>query len=179
VKHQVTLALALLVIGGVGATRAVETSELSAPPVRRLTNPHSSVDDLVESFRQALIAKDKDTLRSLRVTRDEYLGIILPGSVEPGQQRATWARDAQQYFWGSLNGKSIYAEANLLAEYGGHPFRVTQVQYRKGVKDYADYKAYKQLVLTLEDDAGRVDHLRIGSVAEVDGQFKFISYVRD
>jgi hypothetical protein len=167
----------LVVAMGLAAARVALTHE--TPPKPRLTNAASSIPDLLESFRQALINKDKKALRALRVNEEEYLGIILPGSVEPGQPHAEYTEQAQKYFWGILNGRSIYVEANLLADYGNHPFHVVETSYRKGVKDYATYKAYKQLQLLLEDDAGKQDHLSIGSIVEVDGQYKFISYVRD
>jgi hypothetical protein len=171
-----SIAKTLVVLGLVAAARS---AALAPRPPRHLANGAPSVDALLERFREALVARDKQALRALRVTQDEYLGIIMPGSVEPGQPRAQYSAQAQQYFWGILNGKSMYVEANLLYEYGGHPFRITEVAYRHGIKDYADYRAYRQLTLTLQDDAGKVDHLKIGSIAEVDGQFKFISYVRD
>jgi len=167
----VFVVLALAIVGG-----ALTHAKPRAP---RLGNAAPSIDSLVEDLRLALIKNDKSTLRTLRVNQDEYLGLILPGSVDPGQKPAEWSEQAQQYFWGILNGKSAYVEAYLIATYGGHPFRVTDVHYVKGIKEYALYKAYKQLELTLEDDAGKVDHLRIGSVAEVNGRYKFISYVRD
>ncbi|HZU59182.1 MAG TPA: hypothetical protein VFA06_25100 [Actinocrinis sp.] len=167
-----TLVVVMLVL-------AVHAAATAPSRPRRLTDASPSVDALLERFREALVAKDKAALRALRVTQDEYLGIIMPGSVEPGQPRAQYSAQAQQYFWGILNGKSIYVEADLLYQYGGHPFRITGVSFRRGIKDYADYRAYRQLTLAIEDDAGKVDHLKIGSIAEVDGQFKFISYVRD
>jgi len=78
-----------------------------------------------------------------------------------------------------LNGKSVYVEANLIASFGGHHAMVMEKEFRKGKKKYADYTAYKQLILTLKDDKGTEATMKIGSIAEVDGQFKFISYVRD
>jgi hypothetical protein len=144
-----------------------------------LVNAEPSIDALVERLRTALVQNDKTALRALRLTQDEYLGIVLPGSVPPGQPWATYSDEAQQYFWGLLNGKSIYSEANLLHEFGGRPIKFTEVHYRKGVQDYANYRAYKQLVLTVEDDAGTRETMRIGSIAEIGGQFKFVSYVYD
>jgi len=176
------LAAMLLITASVAHAFAATPTDTAGEqrPALRLTNGESSVERLVERFRRALIDKDKQALRALRVTQDEYVEIIMAGGIDPGQPRGSdYSEQAKQYFWGVLNGRSIYTEANLLAEYGGHPFKVTDVTYRKGVKQYADYRAYKQLELTLEDDAGRVDRLRIGSIAEIDGQFKFISYVRD
>jgi hypothetical protein len=168
--------LALVATAGVvGGTSAPQAT--SSPRV--LADAQPSIDSLIEKFRQALETKDKVLLHKLRVTEDEYRNIILPGSVEPGQTGESYSEDASKYFWGILNGRSIYSEANLLHDHGGKPIKVTNVEYRKGIKKYRDYTAYKQLTVTLDDGSGEPDRMRIGSIAEVDGQFKFISYVRD
>lgn len=172
---QLIVAVAVMLAAGLSAGTTVDSSATPATPALRLSNAQPSLDELVEKFRQAVVAKDKQALHSLRVTQDEYLGIILPGSIAPGEPRGpAYKEDAQQYFWGLLNGKSIYSEAGLLSEWGGRSFRITKIQFHKGVERYADYKAYRRLVLTVEDDAGHVDVIRTGSVAEIDGQFKFI-----
>jgi len=161
-----------------GATEPTPASV--TPNERHLADGEPSIDSLIGKFTHALEAKDKQLLRRLRVDRDEYLDIIMPGSVDDGQPRATYDDQAKQYFWGVLNGKSVYVEANLLNDFGGKSLKVTSVDYRKGIKRYRDYTAYKQLILTIDDGSGNPsEHMKIGSVAEVNGQYKFISYVRD
>ena len=137
------------------------------------------MNDLLEHFLAALASKDRQALHRLRVTEDEYLRLILPGSVDPGQALRSYRDDVNKYFWNTLNGKSVYYEANLLYEMGGHRYRIKDVTFRKGTKTYATYKAYKQIALVLENDQGQTGYLDTGSIAEVDGQFKFISFIRD
>jgi hypothetical protein len=174
-----TLALGLLAVT-VGGASTGEPPASTTPSEYRLTDAQPSIDSLLEKFRLALETKDKDLLRQLRVNRTEYLDIIMPGSVDEGQPKATYDKTAKNYFWGILNGKSIYVEANLLYAFGGKPLKVTAVEYRHGIKRYRDYTAYKQLMLTLDDGSGsEPEQMKIGSIAEVNGQYKFISYVRD
>ena len=105
--------------------------------------------------------------------------MILSGSVPEGSPLRQWPPDQNQYWWSVLHTKSVYSEANLLASYGGKPYVLKGVDYRKGVGLYETHKAYKQLSLDVQDEAG-VDHeIRTGSVAEVNGKFKFISFIRD
>jgi len=103
---------------------------------------------------------------------------VFPVAIRPGRGRKRPSQ-ASQYFWGILNGKSIYVEANLLHAFGGKDFAIESVEYRKGVKKYRDYTAYRQLTLIAKHPGDEPEHMRIGSIAEVDGQYKFISYVRD
>jgi hypothetical protein len=150
-----------------------------AKPAARLQHGAASIEILIDDFVHAINDQDKTRLRQLRVSQDEYVAVILPGSVQPGERRPQYNQEEAEYLWGILNGKSIYAEAGLLASFGGHHATVTGKEFRKGTTKYADYTAYKQLVLTLKDDKGTEATMRIGSIAEVGGQFKFISYVRD
>jgi hypothetical protein len=174
-----TLALGLLAFTS-GAASTGDSPASNTPSEYRLTDAEPSIDSLLEKFRHALETKDKDLLRQLRVNRKEYLDIIMPGSVDEGQPRATYDKTARDYFWSILNTKSIYIEANLLNDFGGKPLKLTSVEYRHGIKRYRDYTAYKQLMLTIDDGSGQLaDHMKIGSIAEVNGQYKFISYVRD
>jgi len=113
------------------------------------------------------------------VSEQEYLRVIVPGTVKPGDPPKKLPDRTVEYFWGELNTKSIYSEENLMELFGGHTYRKTAVRWDKGIQEYATYKAYKQLRLDLESDAGTNAHLETGSIAEVDGRFKFISFKRD
>ncbi len=169
------LMLGASVFSGPGGVQASD----EGTPAARLEHAAPSIDRLIEDFVQAINDRDKVRLRQLRVSQEEYLGVILPGSVGPGERRPRYNQEEAEYLWGMLNGKSVYVEANLIASFGGHHATVTEKEFRKGMKRYADYTAYKQLILTLKDDKGTEATMKIGSIAEVDGQFKFISYVRD
>ena len=153
-------------------------SAVAAAASVRLKNGAPSVDNLVDQFMQALKERDKAKLHDLRVTEDEYRGLILPGSVDEGKPRQHYNEQASKYFWSILDTKSIYSEANILHAWGGRPLKLKSVAYRGGTKKYADYTAYKHLELKLEDETGNEDELRIGSIAEVDGVYKFISYIQ-
>ena len=59
-------------------------------------------------------------------------------------------------------------------------FAALVVRFTKPEWDqYATYAAYKQLRLKLQKPESSIVELRTGSVAEIDGQFKFVSYIRD
>src|SRR5690349_15767766 len=135
--------LVAVMVLGLGFSSVALASEAEAAKVEQkstLVNAAPSIDDLLQRFRDAVSRNDKAALRALRLTQDEYLGIVLPGSVPPGQPWATYSEQAQEYFWGTLNGKSIYSEANLLNDFGGRDFTVKAVRYQKGVQDYANYR---------------------------------------
>ena len=153
-------------------------SVVAAAESVRLKNGAPSVDKLVDQFMQALKDRDKAKIHDLRVTEDEYRGLILPGSVDEGKPQQHYNEQASKYFWSILDTKSIYNEASILNTWGGRPLKLKSVAYRGGTKKYADYTAYKHLELKVEDETGSEDELRLGSIAEVGGVYKFISYIR-
>jgi len=174
------VALLIATIAVSPAARAGTAKKAAATKPQRLSNASPSADGLIHRFVEALDKQDAATLRHLRVTESEYRSIILPGSVPPGAPRRHYRDDVTEYFWGTMNGKSAGYEKNLLDTVGGHgPSKVKTISYAKGEQQYADYKAYKQLRLVVENGAGREVDIRTGSIAEIDGQYKFISFIRD
>lgn len=169
---------AYAVLGGTTVSGSLTAPRGAAlhPP---LSGGASSVDELLEKFVAALGAKDGKALEALRVDEDEYRKIIMPGSVKPGQPPQKLSPAADEYFWQSLNMKSLYGGRALLAGYGGRQYRVKSVTWVKGIDDYAWYRCYDRLELTMLDADGEEHVLDTGSVAEVDGRFKFISFIRD
>jgi hypothetical protein len=162
-----------------GVAMLIGMTAFTARADQRLRDASPSVDAAVQRLLDALKTKDKEALRRLRVTETEYKEIIIPGNVDPGMPAQQFPDQLSDYAWGIINGKSIYVEANILHDFGGHDYKIKDVLYRKGIKQYAGFKAYKQLVLTLEDEKGAKRQLSTGTVVDVDGQFKFVSFVRD
>jgi hypothetical protein len=146
----------------------------------RLDDASPSAEALVQRFLEALDNKDGGALRRMRTTESEYKKIILPGTVPRGTALRHYPDDVSEYFWSILNTKSAYYEQYLLETAGGRgPSKVKSVSYKKGTKTYADYTAYKQLRLVVEDGAGKERDIFTGSIAEIDKRYKFISFIRD
>ena len=160
-----------------GAAYAGHQPPAAATP--HLENTAPSIDVLIGRFLGALTAKDRKALQRLRVNEREYIDIIMPGSIEPGKERRTFPEDKAQYFWGVLNEKSVYSETALLNGYGGRKYKVQTFTWAKGVKQFDGYTGYGQLRLIVKDAKGDSHEIQTGSVAEIGGRYKFISYVRD
>jgi hypothetical protein len=157
-------------------------AEVERTSVRPATLSHAfaSADTLIHQFLRALEKDDPDALRRLRVTETEYREIILPGSVREGQPLRHYRKDIADYAWSSLDTRSWYHEQALLQGYRGRRFTVKSVEYDKGVGRYANHTAYRQLRLTLEEpETGTEVRLGTGSIVEIAGRFKFISFIND
>lgn len=149
-----------------------------APPVAgHLTGGAPSIDALVDQFLAALADKDVRRLDQLSVSEAEYRNFILPTSVAPGQPFKEFPDQPSKYFWDLVNSKSHYWLSNVVAGFGGHKLTRKNVAYAHGVQEYAGYRAYKKLVITVVNEDGQEVALHTGSVAEAGGEYKFISYL--
>jgi hypothetical protein len=138
-----------------------------------------SMDALLERLLDALATKDADALRRLRVSRREYVKIIMPGFVPPGAEPRLVAPSENEFWWSMLDHKSKYSELAILSQFGGRRYAVKGVTFLKGTEEYAWYTAHKRILLTLQGDDGSETTLQMGSVVEANGDFKFVSYTRD
>jgi hypothetical protein len=150
----------------------------SARAAHTLENAAPSLDGLIARFVQALRDNDREALHGLRLTESEYRNIVVPGHVPVGEPLRNYPPDVTKIAWDLLNTKSSYYETFLLNEFGGGEYEIEGVEWERGTERYATYAAYKQLRLKLQKSDSIVE-LRTGSVAEIDGQFKFVSYIRD
>lgn len=166
--------VAVLFLTGVSGSQA--SIDTRRPALRYAS---ASVDDLIDRFVRALAARDRKALSRLRVDKAEYLRLILPGSTEPGQPRKRYSSDVRRFAWDMLDTKCRFWESALLNVWGGKNLTVDSVEYREGVKQYEGFTAYRQLSLLIRDPNGEAQEIRTGSIVEIDGRYKFVSFVRD
>lgn len=169
----------VLLAGGTRFVLSGQARPPHGPAVPVLADAAPSIDELLARFTKALADNDKRALTRLRVSEREYLDVIMPGNVPPGEPPHTMPARKAEFFWELLDTKSAYHEQNLLNEFGGHRWKITSTRYERGTREYASYTAHRQLRLGIEDESGRSADLATGSIAEIGGRFKFISYVRD
>jgi hypothetical protein len=175
-------AMALLVLAS-GRVRAEAGDAQAAvsPPARerpahfKLVDAAPSIDALLGRLLDALASSDVDALHRLRMTEAEYRTFVLPGSVEPGQPARVYEEGPSEWAWHRVDTNSQYAAAAIIKGYGGRRYTLKEVNYLKGHGTYAWYDAYRTVSLTLEDEKGQSGELVLGSIANIDGQFKFIS----
>jgi len=135
-----------------------------------------SMDALVDQFIQALSNQDKEALNQLRVSKTEYLDLIVPGTVPVGQRPRQVSEQPKEYFWSMLDTKSHYYAERLLGQFGGRTYHAHELTLTRPSKEYAWYKAYGQVKMELHGDDDATYHLISGWVAEVDGRYKFIGF---
>lgn len=160
----------------------VQASLPPAPPPQSkfvLADGASSIDELVNRLVAGLAAGDRQQVDSCLITRDEYVNFVLPGAGKPGDPPRQYTEQMNDYAWGTLYGKTIYFRSNLLHAFEGGHYKVKAYEFRKGVRDYAWYRAHQRISVLLETEDGGEKALNTGSIVEVDGKYKFISLIND
>ena len=157
--------------GCVGHAHAAEAS--GALPAS--STDRTLIDALLERVLDALAKKDAKALNDLRVTEREYCDFVLPGAVAKGEQPKALTEEASEFAWDMLNTKSLYAADAVISSlrrqalhHQGRSVRQRPASVR------VVRQSYNTTVLTLEDDAGGIHELTLGSIAQIDGQFKFV-----
>lgn len=150
-----------------------------APPLE-LAGAAPSVDALVDQFLDALARQDEAALQRTRVSKDEYVQVIMTGQVKKELRPASPYNNVSDFAWSLLDTKSLYYSQSLFKEFGGREVLKKKVWFTRPAREYPWYRALGELRVTVEDpDDGREYQLSSGWIAEVDGKYKFIGFEYD
>lgn len=151
----------------------------AATPAGLFADGASSPEELVDRLLTALAANDEASVQRLRVTRDEYLEIIVPGTVEPGQPLRQVSEQPREFFWRYLDQKNRDFGDILLQRYGGHPYLRQEIRFTAATTSYATYQALGRTHILVRDADGAEGTIRTGYIAAVGGRYKFIGFEWD
>ena len=176
IKSVSPIVAVAVLLSGPHFVRADEVATPTSAVRLRLDGGATSIDTLLDAFQAAIDAKDERALHRLRVNQREYLEIIIPGTVKPGEPPRKVEPTPSMWFWQMLNQKSEDMGRHLIKVYGGHKTKRIAVKFTKGSREFGLYKAHGNVELTLQYETGEQQELRTGSIAEVNGRFKFIGF---
>jgi len=140
------------------------------------TGGADSVQALLDAFLAALTTGDLEALHCLRVTKEEYGGIIVPGEAPKGQPPRTTYQKVNEVFFGMLDSRSRYAARALVDRFKGRRIVRRELTYTKGTREWLWYTGRGEVRLVLFDETGERHELRTGWIAEVDGRCKFVGF---
>jgi hypothetical protein len=141
-----------------------------------LTGGAPSVDALLDQFLDALERKDTVAMHRLRVSKEEYDAIIVPGMVAKGEPPREIPDESREFFWQLNDRKSRYAADAIVTKYGGRHYVGRDLRFSKGTQEYLWYTVRGQVRLNLRTAEDSGYELMTGSIAEVDGTYKFIAF---
>ena len=145
------------------------------PPIG-LSGGAGSVDALLDLFLAAVKAGDLKTLYGLRLTKEEYTSIVVPGEVPKGQPPRQTFEKVNDVFFGMLDTRSQYAAQAIVGAFKDKEFVTREVRMTEPRREFAWYTAIGEVRIILTQADGQQSELRTGWIAEVDGQYKFIGF---
>ena len=138
---------------------------------RRLFHAASSIEDLVRQVLAAVEAEDMQGLTDLRVTEREHNELLWPEFP---------ARDHNvqlDFAWDMLNTRSHTNQGRAIGTWRGKGLEFVAVRFEREIERYRTFVAHRGTVVTARTAAGEEVEVRfIGSILELDGQFKVVSY---
>jgi hypothetical protein len=141
---------------------------------RLLTNSFASVEDIGKKMLEALHSEDITSLEALAISEEEYRSFVWPHSPVYGIRE--W-QDHYDFVWKQHQRRSIYSLRQMLSKYGGKKFTLVRVRFGGETTDHTIYQAHRDTRLVVINDEGKEVELKLfGSIMEMDGQFKIMSY---
>lgn len=140
----------------------------------RLNNACDSIEDLSKQVLEAVYNKDIERLKAMAITPEEYELYIWPQSpiskIKKWQENYNFVRN-QQFSRSSLSLRQ------MLARYGGRQYSLIRVRFADETTDHTIYKAHRDTRLIVTSPEGKEVELNLfGSIVEMDGQFKIMSF---
>jgi hypothetical protein len=142
-----------------------------APIPRRLHFAARSPEELAARILDAVAAQDIAALTDLRVGEAEHNGLLWPEFT---------AKDRNvpiDFAWQMLNTRSHTHAGRAIATWGGKTLSLVEIRFERGAEPYPTFTLHRGTVLTARTETGGLVELRfVGSLLELDGQWKALSY---
>lgn len=173
------LAMAVIASAAPGGSAESPVERHQPDPPMTFAGGEASVDELMDKFIRAVEENDREALAALRLSREEYFEIIVPGKVPSGEPPRRVTPQVTKFFWEMMDYKSdLYVDV-LLDRYGGRPLERGTLTFSKPVQEYDWYRAWGEIRQAAREPDGTEHQVRSGWIAEVAGRYKFISYQWD
>ena len=130
--------LLFLLVGvqaGCGDPHEAMVAEAQGPPAVELTNAHASPSALGRAVLEALAAADRDALRALRVSREEWLELFWPELPESDNTPF-------DFVWQMKDDNSRRAEGAVLLEFGGQAFEFVDLKFTEAPEVYSGFTVH-------------------------------------
>jgi hypothetical protein len=187
-RTVILLPLVLLGCGGGQSTSrtagdatppVAEKAEMGPPPPPPV--PTTAVDadgwyrtpeQLARTVLEALQAKDRNKLWSLRVSEKLYKEELCPAFIA-SKPRHTLSVD---FHWNLLKVNSITGLNEIMGDYGGRPMELVELEAPEKIEDYKTFKLWRRVRLKVRHN-GEVKSIRVfGAIVERNSRFKLLAF---
>jgi|GEM_PF-1732291 len=156
---------------------APSAAGIAAPGQKRLGHASNSVEGLMNEALAAYAAGDTAALRGLLITKEEFDAYLYPEfGVHYPAARDTSAQ-ARDFIWENHALTADKALRRSLRELGGRRMDLIAVSFGEAAKTFPSYILHEGTEVKVRlEDGGEADLLAFGSIVEMDGVYKLLSY---
>lgn len=141
---------------------------------RILSHAQPSAEALAEQVLEGLARQDQQSLRELVLTKEEFCTYVWPELPSSKVKNMTC-----DWVWNLFEPIDTAGLQQTLARYGGEKYALVRVRFAKGTTEYDTFKVHNNTRMVVKDRAGQEKEIKLGSMLEMDGQFKLFSFIVD
>lgn len=137
-----------------------------------LSSVEDSLDGLARKFLDTLAEGDRDKIKAMALTEDEFVSRIYPAlpASQPGSNLSA------EFLWRQTLLRNL-AGLQKTMRFAGRRFDFVSLRCVDGVKDYAGFKVHRDVRLTVKDADGKELEMKFfGAALEAGGKFKIYSF---
>lgn len=136
-----------------------------------------SVEALVSQSLEAFMRHDTTSLVGLLVDHDEFTSLIYPGLGRYYPAARDTACQAREFVWENQSLSTLAALRSGLRDLGGEKLDLVAVEFTGGEKSCDGYTLHEGTRVKVRREDGTETTLHtMGSVVEMDGRYKFLTY---
>lgn len=154
-------------------------SELPAAVNRpaRLATGWTSQEAIVTHALQAFASHDTMRLQELLISPEEFSRILYPELGEHYPAARDQRPEARAFIWQNQTASSRKALRKAMAELVGKHMTLLSLTFPRGGTRYASYTIYEDPQVSVRlDDGTTAEMTALGSIVEIDGSYKLLSY---
>ena len=142
-----------------------------------LSNACTSVEEIGRKVLEAVAQNDLERLEAMVITEEEYRKFIWPQS--PVSKIEKW-QEHYDFVWNQQDSRSRHSLRSMLSRYGGKTYQLVSVRFDDETTNHNTYKAHRDArLIVIKSDGTEVELNLFGSIVEMNGQYKIMSFYTD
>jgi hypothetical protein len=143
----------------------------------RLAIGWESPESIVGRALEAFASHDTTRLEELLITREEFEQIIYPELGEHYPAARDKRPEARAFIWENQSASSRKALRKAMAELSGRRLSLVSLTLPRGGTRYSSYTIFEEPQVSVQlDDGTTAEMTALGSIVEIDGSYKLLSY---
>jgi len=176
----VLLPLTILACGQGGGNDERVISRASSVPVAHTPRLNGAAPDLQTLASRAIVALevgDTAALMRLLVTKEEFMRHLYPEYALHYPVARDTSTLTREFLWENQTLSSLGALNRAIRDLSGRKMDLLGLSFREGVRRFTSYSLHEGTLLRVRFDDGRVADLHaLGSIVEMDGGVKLLTY---